>query len=232
MARRREEREEGAPAWMLTYGDMITLLLCFFVLLFSMSEIKKDKVSKTMKAFQKQFGVLPKYKATVQIFVVTQRMTQTQASVLRQGPPGRELNVQIIAEDERTKIIIGGKGIFRPRETELLPRMKDILKTSVAPDIKGFKHRIEVRGHTASATYDVAMEYSDPWYLGYQRAYRVMRYLVDECGIDERRFRVTSAADTAPQASNLSESGRQENRRVEIIMTEETIKDAGEVDRK
>ena len=44
MPKKKEEQEEGAPAWMVTYGDMVTLLLCFFVLLFSMSEIKKDKI--------------------------------------------------------------------------------------------------------------------------------------------------------------------------------------------
>lgn len=222
---------EGAPEWMLTYGDMITLVLCFFVLLFSMSEIKKPKVTKTMRAFQRQFGVMPHYKATVQIFMQTTRMTQTEASVLRRGVPGRNMNVKTLVEDDRTKIIIGGKDIFRPGEAELSAQMKGILQGDITPDVRGYKNRIEIRGHTASAKFDAGIGFSDPWYLGYQRAYNVMRYLIDKCGIDERRFRVVSCADTEPLNTNLSEKGRQENRRVEIIMTEQIIREMGTLDR-
>lgn len=221
-----EEPEEGAPAWLLTYGDMITLVLTFFIMLFAISEIKKPKLTRTMKAFQKQFGVLPKYKATVQVFIQTQRMTETEANVLRTGPPGRHTAVQTIDEGGRLKVVIGGQGLFEPESSELKPALRKILLTDVAPNMKGFKNRIDVRGHTASGQ----AGYMDLWQLGYDRAYAVMRYLVDEAGIEERRFRVTSCGDNEPRASNLSEDGRNENRRVEVIMTEESIRDMGTVD--
>ncbi|MBN2710952.1 MAG: OmpA family protein [Planctomycetes bacterium] len=230
MARRQPKPPEGAPEWMLTYGDMVTLLLCFFVLLFTMSEIKKDKITKTMRAFQRQFGVLPKYKATVQVFVQAQRMTQTEANVLRRGPMGEHPSVQTLVEDERLKVILGGKTIFEPQRAVLLPEGKQILR-ELSNDLRGYKNRIEVRGHTASAQYGPDMEYSDSWQLGYERAYTVMRYLVDVCKVDRRRFRVVSCGDTDPRDTNLNDDGRRRNRRVEIIMTEEFVKDMGEVDR-
>lgn len=216
--------EGGAPAWMTTYGDMITLLLCFFVLLFTMMEIKQEKVTRTMRQFQKQFGVLPAYKAALQIFQRPQVMTETQTFVLRRGPKGITTDVRAIVEDNQTKITVGGAELFRPDSAELTPAGELILQTKIAPMLRGFRNRIDVRGHTATNNYE------DGWYLGFQRAYTVMMFLSTRCDIAMRRFRVTSCADNEPLGSNQTEKGREKNRRVDIIMTEEFIKDAAGIE--
>ncbi len=61
MAKKKKEEEQssGAPAWMATYGDMVTLLLCFFVLLFSMSSVDVAKFKAAMSSFADQIDVLP-----------------------------------------------------------------------------------------------------------------------------------------------------------------------------
>ncbi|MHC4886282.1 MAG: OmpA/MotB family protein [Planctomycetota bacterium] len=215
---KKDEGAGGAPAWLLTYGDMITLILCFFVLLFTMSEIKKDKVSKTMRAFQKQFGVLPRYKATVQVFVEARRMTQTEANVKRRGPLGKYLNVTMIDQGKAMKIVIGGKTLFQAESDVLTEEGRDMIRRDVAPDLKGYENRIEIRGHTASS------DYMDVWDLSYRRAVAVMR-LLTATGIDRRRCRVVACADTEPISTNLTPEGRAENRRVEIVMTEEYVSD-------
>ena len=57
MIKKAEKKEEGAPAYMLTYGDMMTLLLCFFVILVAMSEIKEDrKYDDVVRSIQEAFG--------------------------------------------------------------------------------------------------------------------------------------------------------------------------------
>jgi len=225
---KKEEPPAGAPEWMLTYGDMITLVLCFFVLLFSMSTLDKTKVTATMKAFQRQFGVLPSYKATVQIFTTSLRLTDTQAYVLRNGPRGKHTDVQTIVEDEKTKIVIGGVSLFRANEVDLTVEGMQLLREQIAPDLKGFRNRIEVRGHTSAAGFGPDDQFQDSWYLSYQRAYAVMKYLSEQTGIDRRRFRVVSCSDNEPRDNNLTAAGRARNRRVEIIMTEEFIKDIGQ----
>ena len=53
-----EESNPGSPAWMATYGDMVTLLLCFFVLLFALSTIDMQKFKIIMSSFQGSIGVL------------------------------------------------------------------------------------------------------------------------------------------------------------------------------
>lgn len=229
MARKQQQQEEGAPAWLLTYGDMITLVLTFFVLLFTMSEIKKERVTATMRAFQRQLGVLPRRKANVQVFIQSQRMTETEAYVLRKGPPGRHTSVMTIREDERMKRVLGGKNHFEPNSARLTAQGRELLLNEIAPDLRGFRHRIEIRGHTAAAQYDPAQ---DTWELAYERAYTVMRFLVEEAGLEERLFRVVSCDGNEPIESNLTPEGREANRRVEVIMTEEVVQDLGEEDRR
>src|SRR5690554_6854774 len=60
MARRKqqEDPQPGAPLWMTTYGDMVTLLLCFFVLLFSFSIVDKQKFESMIGSFQGSLGIL------------------------------------------------------------------------------------------------------------------------------------------------------------------------------
>ncbi len=198
-----------------SFSDMMTLMLTFFVLLFTLSEPKKPKIQATMQAFMRQIGVLPQNQSLIRPTVTPQRTSQEEANVLRRGPPGKRSEVTTIVENDRQKIIIGGEDLFRPGSAELSAKGKRILQSDVAPDLKGFRNRIEVKGNTAKST----DETQDLWALGYARAYSVMRYLVDDCGIEERRFRLISAADNEPRDPNNPAL----NRRVEIVMTEALV---------
>lgn len=59
MARRREDPPKGSPAWMNTFADLMNLLLCFFVMLFSMSSVNEEKFEKVIASFQSTFSILP-----------------------------------------------------------------------------------------------------------------------------------------------------------------------------
>jgi len=227
MGRKKKESAPGISADFLalvTFSDLMTLCLTFFVLLFSMSEIKTVKMKATMRAFMAQFGVLPRQTTSVQVFESPQRVMQTESSILRRGPLGRHTNVVALVEDEKTRIVIGGKTLFEPENSTLLPEGKRILEQEVAPDLKGYRNRIEIRGHTAS----ILRKDVDATHLAYLRAESVARHLVSVCAIDPRRLRVISCSDNEPVGSNQTPEGREANRRVEIIMTEELVRDAGE----
>ncbi len=217
-----EHEDEGpsepmAPLWMITYADMITLLFAFFVVLFSMMEIKQPKVDMTMRQFQKQFGVLPDKPTQPQPFINPQTLSLVQSAVLRRGPRGKHDAVRTIIEDKMTKRTIGGSELFRPDSAELTPTGRQLLQNEIAPALQGYTNRIDIRGHTASSNYE------DGWVLGFQRAYAVLDFLTNTCGLDSRRFRATSCADNEPLATNQTPQGREQNRRVDIIMTEEPI---------
>lgn len=59
MARRKEDPPKGSPAWMNTFADLMNLLLCFFVMLFSMSSVDEEKFEKVIASFQSTFSILP-----------------------------------------------------------------------------------------------------------------------------------------------------------------------------
>ena len=65
MTRRKEDPPKGAPAWMNTFADLMNLLLCFFVLLFSMSSVNEEKFEKVVASFQSTFSILPRGGASI-----------------------------------------------------------------------------------------------------------------------------------------------------------------------
>ena len=213
----RKKKHGGGPSVaefsaLTSFSDMMTLMLTFFVLLFTMSEPKKPRIQATMQAFMRQVGVLPFNASPLRPVMTPQRTSQEEANILRRGPPGKRSEVQTLVENDRQKIIIGGEDLFRPGSAELSAKGKRLLQADVAPNLRGFRNRIEVKGNTAQAT-DATQNL---WELGYARAYSVMRYLADDCGIEEKRFRLISAADNEPR----DPSNPALNRRVEIVMTE------------
>ena len=218
MARKKQSDPVILPDLALvSFSDMMTLMLTFFVLLFSMSEIRKEKVVKAVNALRNQLGIAPAQKSPLLPFTPSQRMSQTQAHVLRRGPPGKTPEVLTLMDDQRMTFVVGGEEVFGIGSAVLLPTARGRLRTYVAPDLRGFRNRIEVRGH---ATPD---EDRDPWLLAGQRALATMRFLVDECGIDENRFRVVSCGDKEPRDSSPSAA----NRRVEVTLTEYLVRGGG-----
>ncbi len=220
MARKKKEQSSGGPSIaefsaLTSFSDMMTLCLTFFVLLFTLSEPKKPRIQATMQAFMRQLGVLPNNPSPMKPTMTPQRTSREEANLLRRGPPGKRSEVQSLVEDDRQKIVIGGEDLFRPGSATLSAKGRRLLQNDVAPDLKGFRNRIEVKGNTAQTT----DETQDLWALGYARAYSVMRFLVDDCGIEEKRFRLISAADNEPR----DPANPALNRRVEIIMTEALV---------
>lgn len=126
------------------------------------------------------------------------------------------------------KIVLGGKSLFKENDYELLLSGKQMIKNDIAPELKGYENKIEIRGHTASAAYGPGSQWADSWELAYRRSKSVMQFLVDDCGIEQTRCRVVSCGDTEPIATNLTAEGRSKNRRVEVVMTEEFISERAE----
>ena len=88
--KKKEAAMQGAPLWMVTYGDLVTLLLTFFVLLLSMSEIKQDqRVAEFMKAIRESFGWHGGAKPTVIKEIVTPKNENKQEFVLQTRPKSR-----------------------------------------------------------------------------------------------------------------------------------------------
>ena len=159
----------GAPEWMVTYGDMVTLLLCFFVLIVSFSEIKKeDQFQAVVEEIKKAFGMrggggkLPtdddpalSLIERLESIRMRQERIPNKSNVKDPGQTGREPRVTTIREGKR--YAIGGRILFEPDSAELSDQAKQQLIDLVARlKLRDSTNKIELTGHAA------AMELVEP----------------------------------------------------------------------
>lgn len=236
-SKRRDEEEpseSGAPAWVVTYGDMMSLLLCFFVILVAISEVKEEKFHKVMESIRQYFGyenapiVEPGEAAASSFREQISRVLNEQGSPDPQGAPvnstlGQHVLVQTVEEGH--KITIGGKVLFAEGEAELSVSAYEPLDRLVGL-LEGYPNKLEIRGHTGIEELPDDTAYKDLFDLAFARARAAMEYLVEQ-GISPRRLRLYSGGAYDRPDSNLTYEGQEANRSVEIIVSEELIPPEG-----
>lgn len=225
------ECEAGAPMWMVTFGDLMSLLLTFFVLLLSFASMEEPKrYEATMIAIRGAFGsmgVLPNNVTTVQMNMMPrpqQRPTKAQEDLARRI----RRRLQIIKKEEEVKLDFdkqGGLKITLPSEI-LYESGKTELKAEAYPLLDDLAQLFaelegavfEVRGHTDDVGIVTTTDYRDNYDLSYARADIVVRYFNQAGRIPIQQFEIVACGSSQPVAPNSTEKGRQANRRVEIYV--------------
>jgi len=236
MAIAAEEKEAGVPEWVVTFGDMMSLLLTFFIMLFSMSEIKEEqKYQAMMEALRKRFGyeasflsmipgdVRPRNSALAKLASLGR---SRRADVMRGGdkvraPVGENPRVQAIRMAEH--ITVGGVVLFNKGAWKLTPEQERDFE-AIARVIAGKPQKIEIRGHTCSDPLPKDSPYKTHWDLAYARCSQARKCLV-KLGIDPKRIRLAVAADTEPKTIRNDPLLQRENDRVVISMLNELVRD-------
>ena len=237
MAKKKKKQSEGAPAWMLTYGDMVTLLLTFFVLLFTTAEVDGSELRLILAAFQGlgafnggntlEVGKLAELGHTIMSLPSQEQgraLDKARREAVSLFSPEIASQAVRVTEDERGLVItLASDAYFRPASAEidieatrgLLQRLSGLL---TSPLVAGRTFRIE--GHTDASPTDPEGDWPTNWELSAGRAINALHYLVD-FGVDENAFQVTGKADTAPLFSNETPEGRALNRRIDIVVLTE-----------
>ncbi len=234
MARKPKKAEDGAPAWVVTYGDMMSLLLTFFIILVSMSELKQDhKFQRVMESLRLAFG----YKGGIGRFP-TEQIPETSliidlttlkipddiryiGSSPDEGVDGKSPRVENI---RKRQDVFSGALRFERFSDQLL-RGKEGLLSRFVDKVAGRTNLIEIVGHTTLEDLPPATRFSSKDDLAFARARKVRDMLV-ELGLLPEQLRVISAADHEPLVSQAySEERRARNRRVEIVVMETLIQD-------
>jgi chemotaxis protein MotB len=235
--KRQKKCEEGAPPWLLTWGDLTTLLLTFFVVMYNVGTIDEIDLNIMLSAFQGlgpraggntlEVGKLAELGNTVMNLPTIERgqslarAKRTALSVFQPEIKARKVRVK---EDERGLIIsLASDAYFRPASADVNIEESRALLQNLAlllasGDLAGRTFRIE--GHTDDRPTDSGGPFATNWELSTARSTNVLHYLVD-FGADEQRFQVSGFADTVPLASNDTEEGRAYNRRVDIVILNE-----------
>jgi len=239
MAKKKKGDELKPPDWLTTYSDMITLCLCFFVIMFNPDDVTQgqlDAISTSMR--QGGIGAMPGGNTlsagraadlgnTIQSLPSMERgrvMGQAMRKAISVFSPEMRSNKIKITHEERGLVItLAGDAFFYPASArinieatrEILLRLGTYLDSR---ELAGRKFRIE--GHTDAVDVDPNGPWEDNWQLSVERSRAVLRYLT-ALGINENKFQIAGFAATVPVSTNETEEGRANNRRVDVIILDE-----------
>ena len=239
MGKKAKEPEKPSNAWQGTYGDMITLMLCFFVMLYNPSEVDVTQLATITQSLQMQetestsggmslsagqlsdlgnnINSLPSMEKGKSLGLAKKKAVSLFA-------PDIKSNRITVTSDERGLVITllsdnffeEGSADLNINETrETLLRLSEFFRSV---ELKDKRYRIE--GHTDNTPVAADSVFPSNWELSATRAVNVLHYLADY-GVDENKFSVAGYSDTRPKFSNDTAEGRAYNRRVDIIILDE-----------
>ena len=207
--------------WLLTYGDMVTLMMTFFILLFSMSTIDPVKIRAFADALSENFGAAPVERERLDLATIMRKVTKI---VIEQD---MQENVTVSSSKRGVNISFKGDVAFKTGSAELSDIAKNLLD-KLAPEINAalqaeLPFPIAIEGHTDNIPLRKGGPFPSNWELSTARASATVRYLIDEGGVvapeGQGKLSAIGYADTWPKAgySNDTPEGRAANRRIEII---------------
>ena len=223
---------DSRGAWLMTYADLVTLILVFFVLLFSLSKMETGNILDALKSFEITIGnETPK----TSLFDIIDTGSLRKRKKLDQLTGMREMDVfkemksfirkmslgeSVNAEFTEGKIVLRVEGsvLFRSGSADLLPQASQILSDIIQIIQNNPQYDVDIQGHTDNRPISTP-KFASNWELSAIRATTVLRYLIEN-GISGERLTATGFADLRPIASNYSPEGRRKNRRVEFVLKE------------
>ena len=237
-----EEGGGGAPEWMATFADLVTLLMCFFVLLFAMSTTQEESFKELVKSLQSALGVqqLPEAGTREGLIMlnVPDQEVKTEAIDELGGMVQKEVNeivsdvrelimfnklagmVRVYENEDGAVISISDMVLFPAGAVSMSADGLEIME-KVALVLKQFSYRIKVAGHTDNSPITTA-RFPSNWELSSHRASSVVRFLIKQ-GIDPTLLSAEGYAQYRPVATNDTPEGRGQNRRVEIVYERNSI---------
>jgi len=239
MGKKAKQPEKPSTAWLGTYGDMITLMLCFFVMLYNPSEVDVTQMATITQSLQMQetettsgglslsagqlsdlgnnINSLPSLEKGKSLGLAKKKAVSLFA------PDIKSAKITITSDERGLIITLLSDNFFEEGSAELnindtretLLRLADFFRSD---ELKGRRFRIE--GHTDNTPVAENSIFPSNWELSTTRAVNVLHYLADY-GVRENDFSVAGYADTRPKFSNDTAEGRAYNRRVDIIILDE-----------
>jgi len=246
MAGKKRETEEVAErgdsnAWMVTFSDLLTLMITFFVLLLSMSSMDSKKLEEMFGVFSEAMGPL-EMGASKELKSIKEEIKAE--NIFQEFQPElnaiRSLLSEAMKEEEGISIdkVKGSTGtdkkdskkdrgvmitlsdviIFESGKTEISDSAYPILER-ISGHLKSINYMISINGHTDSSA---AGGNSSNWSISAKRAINVMRYFNEVAGIEMERLSARGYGEYLPLVDNSTSENRARNRRIEIVLSRET----------
>jgi chemotaxis protein MotB len=229
--KKRKKVEVNTQEWLTTYSDMMTLLLCFFVLLYAFSTMNAKKFKEISWSLNSAFGgqkaqvitnggsigPVPvddyqeggdkEFNTTAQIYSKVEKYVKDN---------NLEAKVQVREDIKGIAIEIQEEILFDSGSAEIKSDSIPVLD-KIAGLLKMFPNNIIIEGHTDNVPINKGY-YESNWELSADRAVKVLRYMVEKKGFNSEKFTAIGCGEFKPIASNDTPEGRQKNRRVSILI--------------
>lgn len=226
----------GMMRWLLTYADLITLLMAFFVVMYAMSSVDKKKyemISASLRQALHTEGAgsnliadhvgqgqidAPVPQDAQEIRKAENAEFQQIIDKVKNNSTPEEMGSVVFIVDERGLVIsFLDTLLFDLGQADLRSNALPVLD-KVAAAVKPSAQILRVEGHTDDLPI-ATVQYPSNWELSAARAISVTRYFIVKHGIDPRRLSATGYGEYRPLvANNSSEDNRKRNRRVDIVV--------------
>ncbi|MDR0951744.1 MAG: flagellar motor protein MotB [Oscillospiraceae bacterium] len=250
MARPRKsggDDEGGGANWMDTYGDLVTLLLCFFVLLFAMSTIDQAKWDQIATSFSgvPVIQVIPMDVSEVMskpistIPTTVDNPEDTPAPTVSEPPETVDENFEMLYDNMQGYFEDNGIAaelipdfdnsvltmrfndsvFFDSGQDDLLPGSTEILDKLIVlfEDNMEYIEFIDIQGHTDNVPINTA-EFPNNFALSGDRAWSTLDYIMASGRIDGEKLKIGGYGEYHPVADNSTAEGRAQNRRVDFVI--------------
>ena len=232
--RRRQEEHENLERWLLTYADMITLLMAFFIMLYGMSQLDIRKFQAMIGGVRVELGgsgvvsggsginrggtSALKHKgpgfAPRPAAPTTERLQQALRGAVEGVAGGK--GIAITSQEGAVMMRIPADARFAAGSASLTPELQRLLDR-VGSVVKRDGCAVRIEGHTCDLPIHSA-RFPSIWELSSDRARNMGLYLTRHLGLAPERISYMGYADTRPVRTNTSEANRRRNRRVEFIL--------------
>ncbi len=220
---RRDELEnqlnKGA-LWAVTYGDLMSYLMIFFLVLFAFSIAKNDKqksrkYEESLLNIQKAFGG----KASAEQLERARAMEREDklADDIKASLDDKDMAglVQIESTERKVKLVLTEAILFDSGKADLKARAREVLRPIVI-ELQKVPNDIVVEGHTDPVPIKSG-RYHTNWELSMARAYSVLEYM-EQLGVDKKKLAGIGYGENRPLYDNATADGRAKNRRIEISL--------------
>lgn len=234
MARRKKEECPNIPGWLVSFGDLMSLLLTFFILLYSMSTISTEKFFQSVRGLTEAFGgqkllhtsrTLIKNKVDLDFQTMYPKIKKKktllkQLNNLVTAMKKEGIEAEVIDHGTRIVIRIASDTIFYPASSTPTPKAKAHFLT-LCKHLKESDFRIEIIGFTDNTPIH-NQQFSNNWELSAYRALSILQLFI-QCGYDKRLLSAAGRGEYDPLVPNTTPQNRAKNRRVEFVIDLEGI---------
>jgi chemotaxis protein MotB len=243
--KKKEEGHENLERWLLTYADMITLLMLFFIVLYSMSNVDSEKYKKLSMALQTVFhggnvgifeegvvpgqggilsggrgimdnaGQLPSEKGKAQKKKIN--VSKIRAMFKQDVYAGK---VQVTSNEIGIVVTLAADSYFDEGSAEMLPSAHATLE-KIANLLQSYDNNVRIEGHTDDHPFkNLRGDFQSNWDLSAARALKVLGYM-ESFGVKKERLSAVAYGSSRPKVPNETPEDRASNRRVEIVIVDQ-----------